>query len=109
MQRVLGSFGFDPTFITWIQNILQSAYLSVSINGTSCGYFSCSRGVCQGDPLSPILFCLAEEVLSGGLTNLVSCGKITLMAAPKSTTPPSHVLFADDVMVFMQGSTRGIK
>ena len=31
------------------------------------------------------------------------------MASPRSATPPSHVLFADDVMVFMQGSTRGIK
>ncbi|KAK9911453.1 hypothetical protein M0R45_035362 [Rubus argutus] len=109
LLRILDSFGFDPTFINWIQNILHSAYLSISINGTSCGYFSCSRGVRQGDPLSPILFCLAEEVLSRGLTNLVSQGKLTPMASPRSATPPSHVLFADDVMVFMQGSTRGIK
>ncbi|KAK9949310.1 hypothetical protein M0R45_004842 [Rubus argutus] len=31
------------------------------------------------------------------------------MASPKSTTPPSHVLFANDVMTFMQGSTLRIK
>jgi len=64
---VLQAFGFNNTFCHWIQIILHSAKLSISINGQYEGYFACTRGVRQGDSLSPLLFCLAEEVLSRGL------------------------------------------
>ncbi|PRQ24992.1 putative RNA-directed DNA polymerase [Rosa chinensis] len=109
LLRVLQAFGFAPTFISWIHRVLQSAWLSVQINGNSCGFFQCSRGVRQGDPLSPLLFCLAEEVLSRGLSKMVSKGKIYPIAAPRRVNPPSHVLFADDVMVFMQGNPRSLR
>lgn len=29
--------------------------------------------------------------------------------APRGVTPPSHVLFADDIMVFIQGTTKNLR
>ena len=57
---VLTRFGFHPSFVGWISTILRSAMLSTRINGSLVGVFPCSRGVIQGDPLSHLLFCLAE-------------------------------------------------
>lgn len=67
LLATLSAFGFCQQFLGWIQVILQSAKLSIVVNGKAMGYFSCTKGVRQGDPLSPILFCLAEDVRSRGL------------------------------------------
>ena len=56
LLKVLKSFGFNSKFCGWIQVILESAKLSISINGKQHGFFNCTRGVRQGDPLSPLLF-----------------------------------------------------
>lgn len=50
---VLTYFGFSETFCR----------ISMLVNWSPVGYFSCSRGVQQGDPLSAILFGLAEDFL----------------------------------------------
>ncbi|KAL6202888.1 hypothetical protein ACLB2K_026592 [Fragaria x ananassa] len=108
LLRVLTTFGFDPIFVIWIKNVLHLAWPSVQVNGTSCGFFQCSKGVRQGDPLSPLLYFFAEEVLSRGLSRLVPKGKVTRIAALARVTLLSHVLFADDVMIFMQSSSRSL-
>lgn len=63
LSHVLKCMGFSDHFGLMINNILSSAHLSILINGTLHGYFSCSREVRQGDPLSSLLFWLAEEAL----------------------------------------------
>ncbi|KAL6188099.1 hypothetical protein ACLB2K_039493 [Fragaria x ananassa] len=109
LLRVLEAFGFSNLFQDFIKAILGFAHLSILINGATEGFFTCSRGVRQGDPLSSILFCLAEEVLSRGISKLVEEGHIDLLSAPLGITSPSHVLFADDIMVFMRGTKHSLK
>lgn len=100
--KVLHAFGFNDKFCNWIDIILHSAKLSV--NGKASGFFACKRGVRQGDPVSPLFFCIAEEVLSGGITKLVREGNLQLMAGARGSKVPSHVLYADDIMIFCKGT-----
>ncbi|GAU40165.1 hypothetical protein TSUD_292700 [Trifolium subterraneum] len=109
LLKVLKTFGFSQTFCKWIHAILLSAKNSISFNGRNHGFFSCSRRVRQGDPLSPLLFCLAEEVISRSITNLVREGKLTLISGCRNSNVPSHVLYADDIMLFCKGSTSNIQ
>jgi hypothetical protein len=109
LLKVLSCFGFNHTFCNWIKSILHSASVSVCINGKQEGYFKCKRGVRQGDPLSPLLFCIAEEVLSRGISKLVPYGKLELITASRSVKVPSHCFYADDIMVYCKGKMSGLE
>ncbi|MCH95958.1 RNA-directed DNA polymerase (Reverse transcriptase), partial [Trifolium medium] len=108
LLKVLKTFGFNDIFCNWIHVILQSAFLSVSINGKAHGYFNCTRGVRQGDPLSPLLFCLAEDVLSRNISKLVDEGKLELIKGTRHVNVPSHAFYADDLMIFCKGKMAGL-
>jgi len=105
---VLTRFGFHPSFVGWMSTILRSAMFSIKINGSLVGFFPCSRGVRQGDPLSPLLFYLAEEVLSIGLSKLMNDKKILHMAGPQGFLTPSHVLYVDDIFVFCKADNKSL-
>ena len=102
LLQVLKKFGFNDIFCTWIDVILKFAFLSISINGESHGYFNCTKGARQGDPLSPLLFCIAEDVHSRSLKKLVEIGKLKLIKGTINFNVPSHSFYADDLMIFLQ-------
>lgn len=90
---------FSPRFINLINGILSSVKLSILINGSPHGIFSCTRGVRQGDPLSPLLFCIAEEALVRWLDFLIDSGQISV-----HRKLPCHLFYADDIMFFMEAT-----
>ena len=79
---VMEKMGFGAKWIRWIKWCISIASFSVMIDGTSSGFFRSSRGLRQGDSLSPYLFVIVMEAFSqmiekaivGGLPDCLSCG-----------------------------------
>ncbi|XP_057770827.1 uncharacterized protein LOC130990624 [Salvia miltiorrhiza] len=105
----MNAMGFDPIFLNWLSTIFSSARLSILYNGQLCGYFPCSRGVRQGDPLSPIIFGIAEDVLSLLILKAVEAGKIDSMRMNRRHLFPTHLLYADDILIFCKASMKNAR
>ncbi|KAK3212711.1 hypothetical protein Dsin_017417 [Dipteronia sinensis] len=102
LHKVLQAFGFSPVFMNWIDSILGSSRLTVLVNGSLESYFHCCRGVRQGDPLSPLLFGIAEDFLSRLLSRMVDFSQLLPISSPRGFSAPTHLLYVDDVLIFLQ-------
>jgi len=95
--------GFGGKWCSWIARCISFARFSVLVNGSPNGFFSSSRGLRQGDPLSPLLFVFVMEALSRMITQAVSGGLLEGFLVGNVSI--SHLLFADDTLIFCSART----
>jgi hypothetical protein len=95
--------GFGERWYSWIAHCISSVRFSVLVNGTPYGFFSSSRGIRQGDPLSPLLFVIVMEAFSKLFSISVQRGFLSGFSVGSNSNGViniSHLLFADDTLVF---------
>lgn len=103
----LVGIGAPHTFIKWVEACITTATYTVGYNGRVHGYFRGKRGLRQSDPLSPYLFVIAMNCLSTMLDEGARQRKFAYH--DKCTaTKLTHLCFADDLLIFTDGSIRSI-
>jgi hypothetical protein len=77
---------------------------AIMVNGNSCGSITSSRGLRQGDPISPYLFILCAEALSAMVEKANVEGSLTGVPTSKKGPSVSHLFFADDSLLFCKST-----
>ncbi|KAI0500544.1 hypothetical protein KFK09_018758 [Dendrobium nobile] len=89
--------GFPEKFVMWIQGCITDVHFSINLNGVLEGFFNSTSGLRQGCPLSPLLFCVIMDALSHSLD---SDADKPFLGLNHKNFICSHLLFADDLLVF---------
>ena len=99
MRATLLKMGFGASFVHWVDLFYCDVQSSVNVNGYVSPFFSLSRGVRQGCPLSPLLYVLVAEVLA---CNIRANPCITGLSLPGSSQPLSPISqYADDTSLVL--------
>ena len=108
MHQTLLAMGFGHSFVSWVDLFYCNVRSTVNVNGYLSPFFSLSRGVRQGCPLSPLLYVLVSEVLA---VNLRANPRILGLSLPGMTSPlPCISQYADDtsLIVTTDDSIKGV-
>jgi hypothetical protein len=102
LEEVMHKMGFSHVWIQWIMRCVTTVRYSVKYNGALLEAFSPTRGLRQGDPLSPFLFLFVADGLSAMLQSDISAGGISPIKICRRAPGISHLIFADDTLLFFK-------
>ncbi|KAL5567832.1 hypothetical protein UlMin_024407 [Ulmus minor] len=109
LDLVLEKKGFGARWRSWMRGCISSANFSIMINGKPRGRFGASRGLRQGDPLSPFLFILVADILGRIMDKAVSIGEVKGFKVGREEVVVSHLQFADDTLFLLDPDQSNIQ
>jgi hypothetical protein len=108
LQAILLKLGFHRRWVDLIMTCVSTTSYAVMVNGAPYGYIKPSRGLRQGDPLSPHLFLLCAEGLSALIRKAEKEKAIRGIAICWGGPRLSHLFFADDSVIFCRASRHDV-
>ncbi|XP_073138031.1 uncharacterized protein [Henckelia pumila] len=104
LENITGKLGFAHSWVEKVMRCVRSVNYSFRLNGEIIGKVNPSRGSRQGDPLSPFLFVLCAQGLSSIFSSFEARKLISGVRLATSCPPISHLLFADDSLIFFKAT-----
>ncbi|GAU30605.1 hypothetical protein TSUD_62250 [Trifolium subterraneum] len=108
LERMMIKMGFTEGWLKWMRACIFDSSMSVLINGSPTVDFKVERGLRQGDPLSPFLFLIVAEGLTGLMNRAVHIGKFKGYQINKNLQ--FQILqFADDTILLGEGTWENVQ
>ena len=104
LKNIMLRLGFPEVWIDRVMCCVSSSSFSVLINGKTYGNIIPTRGLRQGDPLSPYLFLLCAEGFTALLARAEEEGWLHGVFICRRAPTISHLLFANDSLLFCEAN-----
>lgn len=104
----LSSLQVPQDYLRLLRACVCTPNFTIGYNGTVQGYFKSKKGLRQGDPLSPYLFVIAMNCLSTMLNKAAEDGRFAYHEKCR-TARLTHLCFADDLLIFTDGSLSSVQ
>ncbi|CAO2814312.1 unnamed protein product [Amaranthus hypochondriacus] len=106
LERVMLKMGFNEAWVNRIMSCISSVSFSFKVNGKVCGDVVPSKGLRQGDPISPYLFIICAEAFSRLISVSIDKLKINGIRICRGAPILSHLFFAEDSFLFAKASVQ---
>ncbi|GKU90517.1 hypothetical protein SLEP1_g4505 [Rubroshorea leprosula] len=109
INYMLDRMAFSVTWKRWIQECLKSSMVSILINESPTRQFLVTKGIRQGDPLSPFLFLIVAEGLNGLMAVAIDKELYKGVEVGNEAVTVTHLQFADGTIFFGEASEQNIR
>ena len=99
LESIMVKMSFHTKWVDIMMRYVQTVTYSIKIIGKPRGNITLTRGLRQGDPLSPSLFLICAEGLLELLKKLIELGTLKGVATCVREPDISHLLFVDDSLI----------
>lgn len=106
VSGTMEAMGFPSCMVGLIRCYIETTFYKILINGQPSMECMPERGLWQGDPISPYLFVLCADVLSGLLKMEGREASIHEVKIARKSLITTHLFFANDSLLFTRANGR---
>ncbi|XP_030939514.1 uncharacterized protein LOC115964319 [Quercus lobata] len=109
LQGIMIKMGFPEFWVDRVMCCVTTSTFSILINGKPYGHITPSRGLHQGDPLSPYFFLLCTKGVTSLLQRAENERRIHGVSICRQAPRITNLLFANDSVIFYQANQREVQ